>query len=366
MTKKLKEPLMCDLRALSNNEIASIVHKTDEGRAAFLKPVSEFTTEQVRSVTPLTWLQHLACVLFLTFGVPTGVFTIPVLLYVIGKLIVGNVTQTYVVFAVFVLLPLGILPQKFVPSILQSWLAIGILKYFSFTMIMEYDLDASQARIIVAPPHGVFPYGNIMAVIEWPLMFKDQLRGLASSTALMAPIMKQIMRSIGITDASRSNARRLLENGESLGIPTGGVAEVFETGANDECIILKNRKGLVKLAIRTGVELVPCYVFGNTKVLGCWGGEGLPFGGKSLLRHISRKIGLALVIIYGRFGLPIPRRVPLMAVGGEPIPTKHIQCEDPSPELVDEVQAKLLKSMETVFDKYKGLYGWENKRLIIK
>jgi hypothetical protein len=49
----------------------------------------------------------------------------------------------------------------------------------------------------------------------------------------------------------------------TLGISTGGVAEVFETNcpSGDEVILLQERRGLIKLAFRTGAELVPWFVF---------------------------------------------------------------------------------------------------------
>jgi hypothetical protein len=96
---------------------------------------------------------------------------------------------------------------------------------------------------------------------------------------LRPPIFKQIWQSIGVIDASQHVAREALEKGESLGISTGGVAEVFETDEDDECIVLKEQIGLTKLAIRTGADLVPCYLFGNTKLLSCWGGLGKVFLG---------------------------------------------------------------------------------------
>ena len=48
----------------------------------------------------------------------------------------------------------------------------------------------------------------------------------------------------------------------TLGISTGGVAEVFETNcpSGDEEILLQERRGLIKLAFRTGAELVPWFV----------------------------------------------------------------------------------------------------------
>jgi 2-acylglycerol O-acyltransferase 2 len=252
-------------------------------------------------------------------------------------------------------------------------------KYFSFRFISEdrppvppsaadgnkEGQEEYHPRIMCAPPHGVFPYGNILAMLVWPSMFGHTFRGLASSAALRPPIFKQVLRSIGVVDASRQVAQKVLEGNESIGISTGGVAEVFETNADDECIMLKSRVGLVKLAIRTGSSIVPCYLFGNTKLLSCWVGEGIP-NGRNMLEKISRKLGFALILVHGRFGLPIPYRLPVLAVMGNPIPTHHIQCEEPTQEQIDVIQTQLLDSMAELFDKYKHLYGWDNKTLIIK
>jgi len=106
-------------------------------------------------------------------------------------------------------------------------------------------------------------------------------------------------------------------------------------------------------------------LFGNTKLLSCWAGEGIP-GSRPILEAISRKVGFALILIFGRFGLPIPFRVPVLGVCGKAIPTHHIQTEEPTMEQVADIQNKLIKDMQDLFDKYKGLYGWEDKTLIIK
>jgi len=122
---------------------------------------------------------------------------------------------------------------------------------------------------------------------------------------------------------------------------------------------------LIKLAIRTGADLVPCYLFGNTKLLSCWAGEGIP-GAKTILERVSRKLGLALILIHGRFGLPIPFRVPILAVLGKPIKTFDIKNEEPTMEQIEKIQGLLLEEMQDIFDRYKELYGWKDKRLIIR
>ena len=91
---------------------------------------------------------------------------------------------------------------------------------------------------------------------------------------------------MGAIDAGRASAGAALAKGRTVGISSGGVAEVFETNSKDgtETIILSNRKGLVKLALRHGADIVPCFLYGNTAALSVWYD---PFG---VMRAISRKV----------------------------------------------------------------------------
>jgi hypothetical protein len=203
-------------------------------------------------------------------------------------------------------------------------------------------------------------------MITWPTYTGHYFLGLAANAALRMPIFKQILCRMGVIDASRSSARRALESyPHTIGISTGGVAEVFETTAADECILLKERVGLIKLAIRTGADLVPCYMFGNTKLLHCWAGDGIP-GGRTVLETISRKLGFALIVFYGRYGLPIPFRSPVLAVKGKGIPTFQIKCEEPTDEQIRMIQNQLIEDMQKLFDDHKHLFGWDDQKLVIK
>lgn len=369
------EPQYLNFCSLSREEMIRLAAGTPEDRKKSLVPVSQVKAENVLKQEPMSFVEELATILFLTVGVPNGAFSLPLITFLIGKFVVGDVGAAFKVLGLL-LLPLIFLPQKFNQSSLHSWIAVQVIKYFSFRVVAVESPQQKEActedggkgrpQIFVAPPHGVFPYGNVLAMLAWPTFTGHHFQGLTANSALRVPIFKQILGSIGCIDASRSSARRALENYPySVGISTGGVREVFETTAGDECIVLKERVGLIKLAIRTGADLVPCYLFGNTKLLSCWGGDGIPLA-RAFLENLSRKIGFALIIIYGRFGLPIPRRMPVLAVHGKAIPTVHMQCEEPTTEQVLKVQGQLLADMQELFDKHKHLYGWDDKRLVIK
>lgn len=366
-SKEGDEAVFFDFCSHSRSEMIRLAYGSEEDRKKATVPISQINENDALKQEKLTLWEHASVVAFLAVGVPNGVFTIPAITYLVGRFAIGSVSNAFIGLGA-ILLPLAIMPQHFVRDSLHSWMAVQVSKYFSFrTIAEEYQAPSPERpQILVAPPHGVFPYGNLMAMLAWPSYMGHHFLGLASSAALRPPIFKQIMRGIGVIDASRSSARKALESyPHSIGISTGGVAEVFETNADDEVILLKERVGLIKLAIRTGADLVPCYIFGNTKLLSCWMGEGIP-GGRFVLEKISRKLGFALIVIFGRFGLPIPRRIPLLAVKGKHIRTDHLKCEEPPIEVVMEVQNKLIKELQSVFDRNKHLYGWKDKRLIIK
>ena len=358
-----------DFCGLAGDRSRKMAEGTYEDRQEMFIPVSKVDKKDILKIEKMSLWAEAMCAIFLAFVVPTGVFTLPPTIALIGKYIVGDVKLTFTVVGIL-LLPLAILPQPYTPSTLQSFLSVQLCKYFSFRFIVEqqppHPSDKNyRPMIMVAPPHGVFPYGNILSMLGFPALFGQTFRGLASSAALRPPIFKQVLRSIGVVDASRHVARKTLEGGESIGISTGGVAEIFFTNEDDECILLKERIGLIKLAIRTGANISPCYIFGNTKLLNCWAGEGIP-GARYVLEKISRKVGFALILIHGRFFLPVPFRKPILAVMGKPIETHQIKCEDPTPEQIEMIQKNLLNEMERIFDTYKSYYGWDDKKLVIK
>lgn len=374
-TQAKDEAEFLDYCSFSREEMIRLAEGSTEDREKATVPASSVTPDDCTKLEPMGFVEHLACILFLAIGPPNGALSVPLITFLIGKFVLGDVALAFKGLAVL-LLPLVIIPQPFIPSRLHSWMAVQLVKYFSFRciseerpIVMEQEHDGKgecRPQILVAPPHGVFPYGNLLAMLAWPSFCGHHFLGLAANAALRVPIFKQILRGMGVIDASRASARKALEAWpHTIGISTGGVAEVFETNAGDECILLKERIGVVKLAIRTGASIVPCYIYGNTKLLSCWAGDGIPYG-RTILSKISRKIGFALIFFHGRFGLPIPRRIPLLSVIGKPIPTFQVQCEEPSMELISTIQDQLISDMQELFDKYKHLYGWDDKRLVIK
>ncbi|CAM9392652.1 unnamed protein product, partial [Phaeothamnion confervicola] len=245
-----------------------------------------------------------------------------------------------------------------------SRLALLTLRYTSMVLAWETPLHAPDARdrrayMFVAPPHGLLPVGNILIMLGFPVAWGFHFRGLTTNAALRLPLMRHVMAWVGCVDASSATAAHLLARGESIGLCPGGVAEIFDAMAEDEVLYIKKRKGFVKLALRTGTPIVPCYVFGNTELLKAWYDEG------GVCRRLSRRVGFGVVAIWGRLGLPVIFRRPVLAVTGAPIEVPPPTLE-PSAADIDRYHALFVERLRELFDKYKGAYGWGHKQLVIR
>ena len=136
----------------------------------------------------------------------------------------------------------------------------------------------------------------------------------------------------------------------SVSVLVGGIAEMFMSNIQCEQIKLKERKGFVRIAIEHGADILPVYVFGSSACLSF---------GPPWLQRWSRKLRVSLGIMYGVWGLPIPRRVPLfMAVGAPVAVPRGIDRHHPGFEAaVDEVHAAVIAAMERVYYTHRSKYG---------
>lgn len=240
-----KEGRFLDYCALSQGEMRRLAAGTAEDRFKLTVPSSRVSSEEILRLQPVSFVGHAACLIFLALGVPNGVFTIPLLTFLIGRFVLDDVGVAFKALGL-IMLPLVVLPQSFRPSSLQSWLAVQVLKYFSFRFIYDESprdqrssssQGSARPQIFVAPPHGVFPYGNILVMLAWPSLTGHHFHGLAANSALRTPVFKQILKSIGVVDASRESARKALES-----YPYTGEFHMILTSS---CAFLCSNSGLV-------------------------------------------------------------------------------------------------------------------------
>lgn len=168
---------------------------------------STWTTKEMLSITKMTFLEEFTAVCLFLFGVPGSVVSVPIVLTIIG-IFTKQMVVTYVV-GVLLLIPLAIMPAPFSEKSLSSWYALQILRYFSFKAIYAEPIIENKPYILVAPPHGVFPFGNIVTMIAFPSIMGFSFKGLAASAAVRMPIFRQLLGTIGGISASKKTATKV-------------------------------------------------------------------------------------------------------------------------------------------------------------
>eukprot|EP00658_Telonema_sp_P-2_P023159 TRINITY_DN19272_c0_g1_i5.p2 TRINITY_DN19272_c0_g1~~TRINITY_DN19272_c0_g1_i5.p2 ORF type:complete len:176 (-),score=40.77 TRINITY_DN19272_c0_g1_i5:258-785(-) len=175
---------------------------------------------------------------------------------------------------------------------------------------------------------------------------------------------------MGAVSATKANAVKSIQNGFISGVSPDGIAGIFEVNDPDEVLVILERRGIYKVAIEAGVPIMCSWTFGTTQTFSAsWGGKG------SLLPELSRMFRTSLFVFWGRFGLPIPMRVPLTTVFGYPIPCKQMsepkKDADPASrrawdQEIERLQEEVLATYTNLFNKHKEAYGCKHKKLVFK
>uniref|UniRef100_A0A7S0YRY4 Acyltransferase n=1 Tax=Polytomella parva TaxID=51329 RepID=A0A7S0YRY4_9CHLO len=229
-------------------------------------------------------------------------------------------------------------------------------EYFHFSYLFEAPLDTKKKYVFVEFPHGVFPLGPLLGATASQLMEpRFDVYSLGASSVFSVPFWRHVITWLGCVGATTENFRRKLKRG-SVAVIVGGIAEMYMQREDREQIKLRDRKGFVRVAVESGSDgIVPVYHFGNSQLL--------DFYPQSWSR-ISRRLRAALGFVYGRFGLPLPRKVELFMVCGKPIPVRQVDRSDPSfAAAVEELHAKVVQAVQKLYDDHKAEYGWADRPL---
>jgi F420-0:gamma-glutamyl ligase-like protein len=140
----------CDMTRMSLEEFRRAPNLPKEEREKILQKYAqeEFGPTDTLTVVKMTLLEELAVMTFFLFGVPGGVFSIPVTIGIIG-LLTGQMARTALI-AALILVPLAIAPVKYNKSFVTSWFSFQIVRYFSFKFYSP-TLDPDQPHILVRP-----------------------------------------------------------------------------------------------------------------------------------------------------------------------------------------------------------------------
>ena len=149
--------------------------------------------------------------------------------------------------------------------------------------------------------------------------------------------------------------------GRAITIVVGGARESLDAQPHSLRLVLKRRKGFVKLAIRTGADLVPVLAFGENELYDQVQPEQHPMIHKMQL-GLKKIIGFTVPLFHARgvFNYDIgmmPYRRPVNVVVGRPI--KVQQAAKPDDVYVDSIHGLYVKELERIWEEWKDEFALE-------
>ena len=147
---------------------------------------------------------------------------------------------------------------------------------------------------------------------------------------------------------------------------------MYLVSEDEEGIYLNRRLNTIRAAIEEvhhhpftcltnefkGLDIVPQFFFGNSKILRIL---GWCRGPDSWICRLSRRIRLSIEVFYGRWYLPVPYRHPIRMVTGEVVPVTRKQ--NPSEEEVREVLGRVKAAVTRLYEECRP--EWETRPLKI-
>ncbi|ALC40808.1 CG1942 [Drosophila busckii] len=260
--------------------------------------------------------------------------------------------------------------------------------YFPVDLVKTADLPANKNYILASFPHGILGTGiciNMgLEISKWLELFPGVRPKVATlDQHFVIPFLRDLLRWWGLISVSKesltyyltkSNDAKHTDNSDgftsnAVAILVGGAQEALDSHPGQYVVTLKNRKGFVKLAMRTGSAIVPCISFGEVDIF-----DQVANPPDSLLRRwqtaIKNSTGIAPLLPVGRgffnytFGF-LPYRRPIVQVVGAPIDV--VQNAQPSADYVDKVHGQVMDALQQLFEEHKAKYVQnETTKLIIR
>jgi 1-acyl-sn-glycerol-3-phosphate acyltransferase len=137
---------------------------------------------------------------------------------------------------------------------------------------------------------------------------------LAHDMVFKIPAVRALLQRYGTVPASPDNMRRALELGAALLVYPGGDEETFRPSWESGSVNFAGRAGFVKLALETGVPIVPVVAIGGQET-GLFLGRGRRVAKALSLDRLARVKVLPAVLgpPFGVTLLDLPARIPLPA-----------------------------------------------------
>ncbi|KAJ3386731.1 Diacylglycerol O-acyltransferase 2 [Lobulomyces angularis] len=226
------------------------------------------------------------------------------------------------------------------------------------TLKKEQDLVEENGPFLLGlHPHGVLGYSHFALFTSNYSNYSDLFPKIKMHVGtlnvnLIAPFIRETLLTRGFISVNKNSINHTLQDSKSnaVGIVIGGAKESLFAVPGRNTVVLKNRKGFVKLAIQNGASLVPVYSFGENYLYKQVQNQTL----KKIQDFLTRYLSFAPVIFYGRWGTLMPFKRNVVTCVGNPIMVK--KNENPTDEEIEFYHQEYMKGLTELFNKYKDEY----------
>ncbi|KAI9890046.1 MAG: diacylglycerol O-acyltransferase 1 [Vezdaea aestivalis] len=248
--------------------------------------------------------------------------------------------------------------------------------YFPARLHRSAPLPPTRKYILGYHPHGIISHGAFAAFATETLGFAQLFPGITNTLLTLdsnfrIPLYRDYALAMGLASVSRESCENLLSrggpNGEGMGraitIVVGGAAESLDAQPGSLRLVLRRRQGFVRLAIRTGADLVPVLAFGENDLYDQVQPTDHPYIHRVQL-IVKKILGFTVPLFHARgvFNYDVgmmPYRRSLNVVVGKPIMVE--QFKEPSKEQVDRLHGLYMTELQRLWDEWKDTFAKDRK-----
>jgi Diacylglycerol acyltransferase len=237
-------------------------------------------------------------------------------------------------------------------------------------------LTPTRKYIFGYHPHGIISHGAFAAFATEALGFSRLFPGITNTLLTLdsnfrIPFYREYVLAMGLGSVSRESCENLLTRGGSDGKGTGRAITIVVGGARESLdaqphslrLVLKQRKGFIRLAIRTGADLVPVLGFGENELYEQVRSEKHPLILKFQM-IVKQIMGFTIPLFHARgifnydVGL-MPYRRSLNIVVGRPIRVnRHLPDKAEINEIyMNELHGKYVDELERLWREWRDVFA---------
>lgn len=215
-------------------------------------------------------------------------------------------------------------------------------------------------------PHGVFPGSSLYAPCTpmWEDVVgtneKSVITTHCADVVFVSPFLRELPLGVGALSVGRKGIEKSISRGNSPLIITGGQSEMlFTKWSSTEMHLVCHHVGFIRIAMRHRLPLVPILSFSECNIM-----ENVHW--LSVQRWFLKRVGFpAIVLPHGWCYLPLPTRLPVTLVVGQPIMPFPGRDDADDPSCLEELRARYFNHLQHLFYRYRSQAGYPNMNLYL-